>query len=122
MKRTISLQISQLSKEGWLQKRGQVNKTWKKRYFILKNVILLLLTFSKDILFYFLDNKDSLHPLGLIYLKNARIEKDPKDKDSTKYSFILHSDKSYYLQANNSEEKYFWISSLEFRISNLQSL
>eukprot|EP01080_Neovahlkampfia_damariscottae_P005423 gene5423-9236_t len=110
MKRTISMQINQLSKEGWLQKRGQIKKTWKKRYFILKN----------DLLFYFQDNKDSLHPLGIIYLKNATIEKDPKD--SVKHSFVVHSDKSYFLQASSSEEKYFWISSLEFRISNLSSL
>ena len=32
------MQINQLSKEGWLQKRGQIKKNWKKRYFILKNV------------------------------------------------------------------------------------
>jgi hypothetical protein len=53
MKRTISLQISQLSKEGWLQKRGQLNKTWKKRYFILKNVNTFFSHFSGYfILFY----------------------------------------------------------------------
>lgn len=47
-----------ISQQGFLQKKGQINTSFKKRYFILKN----------DILFYFKDNEDMFHPQVLFFI------------------------------------------------------
>jgi hypothetical protein len=44
-------------KEGWLWKRGEVNKSFQKRYFVLKG----------NLLFYF-EKQNDKDPVGLIIL------------------------------------------------------
>lgn len=48
--------------EGFLNKRGEVNKSWQRRYFILKG----------NLLFYF-DKKGEKEPLGVIILEGCTI-------------------------------------------------
>lgn len=51
-----------VDREGWLQKRGDVNKSWQRRYFVLKG----------NLLFYF-EKKGDREPLGVIILEGCTI-------------------------------------------------
>lgn len=53
-----------VDREGWLQKRGEVNKNWQRRYFVLKG----------NLLFYF-EKKGDREPLGVIILEGCTIGK-----------------------------------------------
>lgn len=48
--------------EGYLMKRGEVNKSWQRRYFVLKG----------NLLFYF-DKKGDKEPIGVIILEGCTI-------------------------------------------------
>lgn len=50
--------------EGYLSKRGEVNKSWQKRWFVLKG----------NLLFYF-ERKGDREPLGVIILEGCTIGK-----------------------------------------------
>lgn len=51
-----------IDREGWLQKRGDVNKSWQRRYFVLKG----------NLLFYF-EKKGDREPIGVIILEGCTI-------------------------------------------------
>lgn len=51
-----------VDREGWLQKRGDLNKSWQRRYFVLKG----------NLLFYF-EKKGDREPLGVIILEGCTI-------------------------------------------------
>lgn len=53
---------SPIDKEGYLHKKGEVNKAFQKRYFVLKG----------NLLFYF-DKKDDKEPLGVIVLEGCTL-------------------------------------------------
>lgn len=53
-----------VDREGWLLKRGEVNKSWQRRYFVLKG----------NLLFYF-EKKGEREPLGVIILEGCTIGK-----------------------------------------------
>lgn len=50
--------------EGYLTKRGEVNKSWQRRYFVLKG----------NLLFYF-DKRGDREPLGVIIIEGCTIGK-----------------------------------------------
>lgn len=50
--------------EGWLNKRGEVNKSWQRRWFVLKG----------NLLFYF-ERKGDREPLGMIILEGCTVGK-----------------------------------------------
>jgi len=54
--------MSPVDKEGWLCKRGELNKGYQKRWFVLKG----------NLLFYF-DRKSDKEPLGVIILEGCSI-------------------------------------------------
>lgn len=51
-----------IDKEGWLVKRGEVNKAFQKRYFVLKG----------NLLFYF-EKRSDKEPIGVIILEGCTI-------------------------------------------------
>lgn len=53
-----------IDREGWLQKRGDVNKSWQRRYFVLKG----------NLLFYF-EKKGDREPIGVIILEGCTVGK-----------------------------------------------
>lgn len=55
-----------VDREGWLQKRGEINKSWQRRYFVLKG----------NLLFYF-EKKGDREPLGVIILEGCTIGERP---------------------------------------------
>lgn len=56
--------INTIDREGWLQKRGDVNKSWQRRYFVLKG----------NLLFYF-EKKGDREPIGVIILEGCTVGK-----------------------------------------------
>lgn len=57
-----STSTSPVDKEGWLCKRGELNKGYQKRWFVLKG----------NLLFYF-DRKSDKEPLGVVILEGCSI-------------------------------------------------
>lgn len=57
-----STSASPVDKEGWLFKRGELNKGYQKRWFVLKG----------NLLFYF-DRKGDKEPLGVVILEGCSI-------------------------------------------------
>ncbi|KAK2708964.1 hypothetical protein QYM36_014555 [Artemia franciscana] len=55
--------LTPVDKEGWLMKRGEVNRTFLKRWFVLKG----------NLLFYF-DKKFDKEPVGVIILEGCTVE------------------------------------------------
>lgn len=64
--------------EGYLTKRGEVNKSWQRRYFVLKG----------NLLFYF-DKRGDREPLGVIIIEGCTIGKYFKIQDAfiTQFEF-----------------------------------
>lgn len=48
--------------EGWLNKRGEINKSWQRRWFVLKG----------NLLFYF-ERKGDREPLGMVILEGCTV-------------------------------------------------
>lgn len=68
-------------KVGYLNKRGELNKAFQRRYFVLKG----------NLLFYF-EKKGDKEPLGLIILEGCTIGKDNNlmiDDNSIYYLFCI---------------------------------
>lgn len=81
------------SHHGYLIKEGAVVKSWKKRYFVLKNEEL---TYSK---------KDNADNLGAIDMEDVRTVR-PVEYKKKRFCFALETPKrTYYLVAE--DEKYF---------------
>lgn len=60
----FAVSATPVDKEGYLNKRGEVNKNFQKRYFVLKG----------NLLFYF-DRKGDKEPVGVIILEGCTIGK-----------------------------------------------
>ncbi|XP_069592949.1 cytohesin-4 [Ranitomeya imitator] len=120
----LTLAFQKPQREGWLLKMGGRVKTWKKRWFILKDNCLYYFEYTTD--------KD---PLGIIPLENLSVElaEDPKKP----HCFDLHArgqtvkacktqadgkkvqgnHQSYRLSATSHEERESWVQSLRSSIS-----
>ncbi|KAL9653687.1 hypothetical protein ABK040_009161 [Willaertia magna] len=92
-------------KKGYLTKRGQKVKNFKKRYFVL----------VKGFLFYYKDhNQDFDHPLGIISLQNNCILNKSVSEISENNSFAIRTNyKRFILISETPQEKAKWIKSLE---------
>lgn len=82
-----------VDKEGWLQKRGEVNKSWQRRYFVLKG----------NLLFYF-DKKGDREPIGVIILEGCTIEL-AEEGENYCFQIVFHgiNNRTYYLSAETQE-------------------
>lgn len=120
----LTLAFQKPQREGWLLKTGGRVKTWKKRWFILKDNCLYYFEYTTD--------KD---PLGIIPLENLSVElaEDPKKP----HCFDLHArgqtikacktqadgkkvqgnHQSYRLSAASHEERESWVQSLRSSIT-----
>jgi hypothetical protein len=87
---------------GWLNKRGEVNKSFQKRWFVLKG----------NLLFYF-EKKGDKEPLGMIILEGCTIE---LAEDSEQYCFqiIFHGpqNRTYILSADSQTMMETWMKAL----------
>lgn len=71
----FAVSATPVDKEGYLNKRGEVNKNFQRRYFVLKG----------NLLFYF-DKKGDKEPVGVIILEGCSIGK------SLYIIFVLYTD------------------------------
>lgn len=88
--------------EGWLNKRGEINKSWQKRWFVLKG----------NLLFYF-ERKGDREPLGMIILEGCTVE---LAEEGEQYCFqvIFHgpNNRTYYLSTESQSNMEQWMKAL----------
>ncbi|XP_058813952.1 sesquipedalian-1 [Topomyia yanbarensis] len=88
--------------EGWLNKRGEINKSWQRRWFVLKG----------NLLFYF-ERKGEREPLGMIILEGCTVE---LAEESEQYCFqiIFHgpNNRTYYLSTESQGNMEQWMKAL----------
>eukprot|EP00002_Diphylleia_rotans_P019051 TRINITY_DN3689_c0_g1_i3.p1 TRINITY_DN3689_c0_g1~~TRINITY_DN3689_c0_g1_i3.p1 ORF type:complete len:212 (-),score=40.74 TRINITY_DN3689_c0_g1_i3:185-820(-) len=88
-------------RQGYLNKQGGSIKTWKKRWFIMKETYL----------FYFSDKEDP-NPKGIICLKEASVDRCAQDL-GRKHSFCIKTpDRQYFIGASNEAEEEEWIAAI----------
>ncbi|XP_064620557.1 sesquipedalian-2-like [Lineus longissimus] len=94
---------SPVDKEGHLMKKGEVNKGYQKRWFILKG----------NLLFYF-EKKGDKEPIGVIVLEGCTVELFEQQTDA--YTFAIKFPgpgcRSYILAADNQEEMETWMRAI----------
>lgn len=91
-----------VDREGWLVKRGEVNKGYQKRWFVLKG----------NLLFYF-EKRGDKEPVGVIVLEGCTIEL-AEDEDQFGFKIVFHGtgNRSYTLGAESQETMEQWMKAL----------
>ncbi|XP_013398162.1 sesquipedalian-1-like [Lingula anatina] len=94
---------SPVDKEGYLMKKGEINKGFQKRWFVLKG----------NLLFYF-EKKGDREPVGLIILEGCTVELSPEFSDTFTFgiSFQGPGCRTYVLQAESQEEMESWMKAI----------
>jgi len=90
-------------KEGWLWKRGEVNKNFQKRYFVLKG----------NLLFYFEKRYDK-EPIGVIIIEGCTIELAEEEQEMCAFKIVFHGEgrRTYYLGTESQEIVEDWMKFL----------
>lgn len=90
-------------KEDWLWKRGEVNKNFQKRYFVLKG----------NLLFYF-EKKFDREPLGVIILEGCTIELAEEEQEMCAFKIVFHGEgrRTYYLGTDSQAAVEEWMKFL----------
>lgn len=91
-----------VDREGWLGKRGEVNKGYQKRWFVLKG----------NLLFYF-EKRGDKEPVGVIVLEGCTIEL-AEDEEQFGFKIVFHGtgNRSYTLGADSQESMEQWMKAL----------
>ncbi|CAD7091126.1 unnamed protein product [Hermetia illucens] len=87
--------------EGVLSKRGEVNKAWQKRYFVLKG----------NLLFYF-EKKGDREPTGLIIVEGCTIELCEEETEPYCFQIIFNGNRTYTLSAESQDIMETWMKAL----------
>lgn len=90
-----------VDRDGWLDMRGEVGKSYQKRWFVLKG----------NLLFYF-DKKGDKEPVGVIILEGCTIELTEEEAYSFKIVFHCESGRTYYLCTNSQASMETWMKAL----------
>ncbi|KAL7646886.1 UNVERIFIED_CONTAM: hypothetical protein RMT77_002143 [Armadillidium vulgare] len=97
-----SITRDHIDKEGYLLKRGEVNKTFQRRWFVLKG----------NLLFYF-EKKGDKEPLGVVILEGCTVELAESDEYYVfKLTFFGPNLRTYELSAESQEELESWMKCL----------
>lgn len=86
--------------KGYLKKLGQVNKSLKRRYFVLINSSLS-----------YFPNSQSTRPIQTIQLKLAHVQETNKFSPETSFELVTGS-RVYYFVADTVESKNMWMKEL----------
>ena len=89
---------SPIDKEGYLEKRGDNNRGYQRRWFVLKG----------NLLFYF-EKKQDKEPLGLIVLEACSVQVSSQAKYAFEISFDGQGSRVYIMTADNDEDMQSWI-------------
>lgn len=99
---TFANSTARVDKQGHLNKRGELNKSFQKRWFMLKG----------NLLFYF-DKKGDSEPIGVIILEGCSVElAENADKFSFELTFLGSGARTYVLAADSQEEMEEWMQVL----------
>lgn len=93
------------SKEGYLTKQGRIRKSWRVRWFVLRNQQL---SYYKA--------KQSERPIAVLNLTNA---KEVRYDDSKRKDFcfrLVFPHRTYFLYANSSEDCEQWVELLRSKV------
>jgi len=89
-------------REGELLKRGEVNKSFQRRWFVLRG----------NLLFYF-EKKSDKEPLGVIVLEGCTIELAEDEKDVYAFKVVFHGDgkpgRVYVFGTSSQEDMEAWM-------------
>ncbi|KAG0714625.1 Sesquipedalian-1 [Chionoecetes opilio] len=97
-----SVSSTEIDKEGYLLKKGEVNKNFQRRWFVLKG----------NLLFYF-DKKGDREPLGVVILEGCTIElAECEDQFTFKLVFHGGGGRTYVLAADSQENLEVWMKAL----------
>lgn len=94
---------SAVDRQGYLLKRGEINKSFQKRYFVLKG----------NLLFYF-EQQDDAEPAGVIILEGCTVELAEDEREPYSFKVIFHGAgaRTYILSAENHENMEAWMKSI----------
>jgi len=98
---------------GWMIKQGGSIKTWKRRWFIFRNLVL----------FYHRKPQDKV-PLGRIPILGYMVEKADNDHVKKPFPFKLeHSAacRTWYFSTSTEEEREFWINTINTAVEELMN-
>ncbi|CAH0722028.1 unnamed protein product, partial [Brenthis ino] len=90
-----------VDREGWLDMRGEVGKSYQRRWFTLKG----------NLLFYF-DKKGDKEPVGVIILEGCTIELTEEESYSFKIVFHCEGGRTYFLCTNSQASMEAWMKAL----------
>jgi len=92
-------------KEGWLTKQGGSIKTWKRRWFVLKD----------DKIYYFKGQKDA-EATGVIQLESGASAKEEPNLDRKKFFFSVKpgndAKRVFLIQAEKAEDAKSWVQKI----------
>ncbi|XP_053971045.1 sesquipedalian-1-like [Hylaeus anthracinus] len=91
-----------VDREGWLNKRGELNRGYQRRWFVLKG----------NILFYF-ERRGDKEPVGMIVLEGCTIELT-EDEEQFGFQIVFHgpNNRNYALAAESQESMEQWMKAL----------
>ncbi|KOC61464.1 Sesquipedalian-1 [Habropoda laboriosa] len=91
-----------VDREGWLNKRGELNRGYQRRWFVLKG----------NMLFYF-DRRGDKEPVGMIVLEGCTIEL-AEDEEQFGFQIVFHgpNNRNYALAAESQESMEQWMKAL----------
>ncbi|XP_002741015.1 uncharacterized protein LOC100373087 [Saccoglossus kowalevskii] len=92
---------SPVDREGWLSKRGELNKSFQKRWFVLKG----------NLLFYF-ERRGDKEPIGVIILEGSTIELFDGETFTFHITFQGYGTRTYVLQADDNAEMTEWMRAI----------
>ncbi|KAK9885342.1 hypothetical protein WA026_010840 [Henosepilachna vigintioctopunctata] len=91
-----------VDKEGYMNKKGEMNKVFQRRYFVLKG----------NLLFYF-DKMGDKEPIGVIILEGCTLELvDDEEQFCFKIDFHGPNSRSYILGTDTQESMEQWMKAL----------
>eukprot|EP00794_Sanderia_malayensis_P014060 gene14060-15525_t len=90
-----------VEKEGYLNKKGNLNRCYQRRWFVLKG----------NLLFYF-EKQGDRQPIGVIILEDSNVCVCDSDRFSFTISFFGSNTRVYVLCAFNEDELVSWIKNI----------
>mmetsp|Transcript_10948 Transcript_10948/g.20106 ORF Transcript_10948/g.20106 Transcript_10948/m.20106 type:complete len:132 (+) Transcript_10948:45-440(+) len=103
LRATGKINISNPTKQGWLQKQSRFWKTWRSRWFVLQD----------SVLYSFKHEKLYENPTEVIDLKVFTSVKSSKEYTNKTNSFDIYSkEMAFSLLAKSAEEKEDWIRAI----------
>ena len=91
-----------IDKQGWLYKRGEINRSFQKRWCVLKGNN-----------FYYFDKKGDREPIGVIILEGCRIELAENELELFSFKILFGKQgRTYVLGSDKQDEMELWMKAL----------